>query len=198
MNIQIPCFPCTLTILFYRNVILFNFIVWGRNLDLSGLSNIMWLCEWHLDSTIVFLHSFYFHSILYFLELQLYLCVVRITIKILFYILEPTNFTSEGNQENPKNQFHTPISRSHLEFAVVARCRELCPGVILFLIGIPLPPALFTTNSTIHKVAGLTVPGHSMICLVLFHHSTVPTMKPSMGEQALGVVPTSSFFDNGQ
>ena len=129
MNIPIPCFPCTLTILFYRNVILFNFIVWGRNLDLSGLSNIMWLCEWHLDSTIVFLHSFYFHSILYFLELQLYLCVVRITIKILFYILEPTNFTSEGNQENPKNQFHTPISRSHLEFAVVARCRELCPGV---------------------------------------------------------------------
>ena len=41
-------------------------------------------------------------------------------------------------------------------------------------------------NSAIHKAAGLKVPGHSMICLVLFHPSTVPTVKPSMGEWPLG------------
>ena len=40
----------------------------------------------------------------------------------------------------------------------------------------------------------LTVPGLSMILVVLFHHSTVPTVKPSMGEQPLGVVPTRSLF----
>ena len=55
---------------------------------------------------------------------------------------------------------------------------------------------LFTTNSAIHKAAGLTVPGRSMICLVLFHHSTVPTMKLSIGEQPLGVVPAASIFGN--
>ena len=48
--------------------------------------------------------------------------------------------------------------------------------------------------SAIHKAAGLTVPGRSMICLVLFHHSTIPTVKPSIGEQPPGGVPTSSFF----
>ena len=53
------------------------------------------------------------------------------------------------------------------------------------------------TNSAIHKAAGLTVPSRSMICLVLFHHSTVPTVKLSMGEWPLGVVPTGSFFGNG-
>ena len=42
------------------------------------------------------------------------------------------------------------------------------------------------TNSAIHKAAGLMRPSRSMILWVLFHHSTVPTMKPSMGEQPLG------------
>ena len=51
--------------------------------------------------------------------------------------------------------------------------------------------------STIHKAPGLKVPGHSMICLVLFHHFTIPTMKPSMGEWPLGVIPAASIFGNG-
>ena len=49
-------------------------------------------------------------------------------------------------------------------------------------------------NSAIHKAAGLTVPNHSMIWLVLFHHSTIPSLKPSMREQSVGVVPASGFF----
>ena len=53
-------------------------------------------------------------------------------------------------------------------------------------------------NSAIHKAAGLTVPGRSMICLVLFHHFTVPTVKPSMGEWPLGVIPATSIFGNGR
>ena len=40
--------------------------------------------------------------------------------------------------------------------------------------------------SAIHKAAGLTVPGHSMIWLVLFHPSTIPSLKLSMGEWSLG------------
>ena len=40
--------------------------------------------------------------------------------------------------------------------------------------------------STIHKAAILMVPHRSMICLVRFHRSTVPTMKLSLGEQPLG------------
>ena len=38
------------------------------------------------------------------------------------------------------------------------------------------------TNSVIHKTAGLTVPGRSMIWLVLFHCSTVSSLIQSMGE----------------
>ena len=41
-------------------------------------------------------------------------------------------------------------------------------------------------NSAIHKVAGLTVPGHSIIWLVLFHCSTVPTLKSSVAGTASG------------
>ena len=52
-------------------------------------------------------------------------------------------------------------------------------------------------NSGIHKAAGLTVHGGSMICLVLFHCSTIPTVKSSMGERPLGVVPTGGFSGNG-
>ena len=53
-------------------------------------------------------------------------------------------------------------------------------------------------NSTIHKAIGLTFPSLSMICLVLFHHYTVPTMKLSMGEQPLGVIPAAGIFGNGR
>ena len=42
------------------------------------------------------------------------------------------------------------------------------------------------TNSAIHKAAGLTFPSHSLIWLVLFCHSTIASLKPSMGEQSLG------------
>ena len=52
--------------------------------------------------------------------------------------------------------------------------------------------------SAIHKVADLMVPDCSMICLVLFHRSTVPTMKPSMREQSLKVVPAAGIFGNGR
>ena len=51
--------------------------------------------------------------------------------------------------------------------------------------------------STIHKAAGFTVPSNSMIWLVQFHHSTIPSLKTSMGEWSLGVIPASSFFGNG-
>ena len=57
---------------------------------------------------------------------------------------------------------------------------------------------LMSLDRAIHKVADLTVAGHSMIWLVLFHHSTVPSLKPSMGEQPLRVVLASSFFGNGR
>ena len=56
----------------------------------------------------------------------------------------------------------------------------------------------FLFDSAIHKAAGLMVPGRSMICLVLFHCSTVPTVKPSMGEQPLGVVPATGILGNGR
>ena len=56
----------------------------------------------------------------------------------------------------------------------------------------------FDSNNAIHKAAGLTVPGRSMICLVLFHYSTVPTVKPSMLEWPLGVIPATSIFGNGR
>ena len=67
----------------------------------------------------------------------------------------------------------------------------------VIFVGKNLPPAHLgvpPSYSTIHKAAGLTIPGRSMICLVLFHCSTIPTVKLSMGEQPLGVVPTGGFF----
>ena len=36
-------------------------------------------------------------------------------------------------------------------------------------------------------------PHGSRLCLVLFHHFTIPSVKPSMGEQPLGVVPAASM-----
>ena len=48
--------------------------------------------------------------------------------------------------------------------------------------------------SAIHKATGLTVPGRSMIWLVPFHRSTVPSLKSSMEERPLGVIPTGGFF----
>ena len=53
-------------------------------------------------------------------------------------------------------------------------------------------------NSANNKAAGLTVPGCSVIWLVLFHHSAITSLKPSMGEWSLGVIPAGSFFGNGQ
>ena len=50
------------------------------------------------------------------------------------------------------------------------------------------------TNSDIHKAAGLMVPGCSMIWLVLYYLSTIPSLKPLMGEWSLGVIPVCSFF----
>ena len=38
------------------------------------------------------------------------------------------------------------------------------------------------------------VPSHSMNWLLLFHCSMVPSLKPSMGEQLLGVIPASIFL----
>ena len=51
-----------------------------------------------------------------------------------------------------------------------------------------------STYSAIYKAAGLTVPGSYMIWLVLFHHSTIPSLKPVMGEQCLRVVPATCIF----
>ena len=59
-------------------------------------------------------------------------------------------------------------------------------------------PNLPLTYSAIYKATGLTVPGRSMIYLVLFHHFTIPTVKPSMGEQPLGVIPAAGIFGNGR
>ena len=45
---------------------------------------------------------------------------------------------------------------------------------------------VLSSYSAIHKATGL------------HHHSTIPSLKPSMGEWSLGVVPASGFFGNGQ
>ena len=51
------------------------------------------------------------------------------------------------------------------------------PGVLrdrVFQTGTASAKQSFYIYSAIHKATGLMVPGHSMIWLVLFHHSTVP------------------------
>ena len=52
--------------------------------------------------------------------------------------------------------------------------------------------ALFT------KLPASRFPAVPWFAWVLFHHFTIPTVKPSMGERPLGVVPAAGIFGNGR
>ena len=93
----------------------------------------------------------------------------------LFICISGKYYVKIGHREAYRVPLHSvhemPQWYRHAHSGITGRTEQLLKNMLHAY----LPGSVY---NAIHKATVLTVPGHSMICLVLFNCSTVPSLKP--------------------